>query len=397
LHVGAARRCDVATREAACAYGPDTDELSSEQVLRGVLLVFLLTLSSLQGAAAAPGRSDDVANLSITGSASAQQVVVGSHVTATFTVTNAGPNSATRSAVHVSAGPSVLVGASLSGSTCTVTPASADCPYPDPLGVGASYQVTVEAAPTTNGTLRLHASVRAREDDPSTTDNGVTVTVAVVVPDTEAPSSVAISRLPPFETPISFPVRWSGTDAISGIASYVVRYRAASWHGAFGPFKSWKQTADRQATFTALPGYTYCFSVDATDKAQNVSPWSSETCTADISSAKSFHRSPGWGLLNSKQSVRGVVLSSEKPGATLTLGQVAARRLLLYVSTCTTCGKVEILWRGRHLKTISLKAVKPVYGKTVVLLAARNLETGTLTLKVVTGKVQIEGIGISRV
>jgi Domain of unknown function DUF11 len=365
--------------------------------LRGVLLVLVLTLSSLQGAAAATHRSDDVASLTITGSASAQQVTVGSHVTATFVVTNAGPNSATHSVVRVSAVPNVLVTASLSGSTCTVTPASAVCPDPEPLGVGASYQVTVEAAPTAKGTLRLHALVHAKEDDPSTTDNAVTVTVPVVLPDSEPPSSVAISRLPAFETPIAFPVRWSGTDAISGIASYAVRYRAASWRGTFGPLETWKQTADKQATFTALPGYTYCFSVDATDKAGNVSPWSDETCTADVSSAKIFHRSQGWELRSSKPAVRGVVLSSEKAGATLTLGKVAARHLVLYASTCATCGKVEILWRGRHVKTVSLKSAKPVYKKTVAVLGVRNLETGTLTLKVVAGKVEIEGLGSSRV
>jgi hypothetical protein len=84
--------------------------------------------------------------------------------------------------------------------------------------------------------------------------------------DTTPPSSSATS--PASTTSDSFVVSWSGTDNLSGIATYDVQYRV----GSSGSWSSWLSgVSESSAVFgPASPGQTYYFQVRATDNAGNL-------------------------------------------------------------------------------------------------------------------------------
>jgi hypothetical protein len=92
-----------------------------------------------------------------------------------------------------------------------------------------------------------------------------------IVLDTLAPTSSAASPTSSQQT--SFVVTWSGTDVLSGIASYDVQYRA----GRDGVWTLWlSATSDTSAVFgpnapvAIVRGQTYFFQVRAADRAGNV-------------------------------------------------------------------------------------------------------------------------------
>ena len=71
----------------------------------------------------------------------------------------------------------------------------------------------------------------------------------------------------------AFKVSWSGTDNVSGIASYDVRFRDNTLGGS--AWFSWlSATTANSASFPGLDGHSYTFQVQALDKAGNLAPWS---------------------------------------------------------------------------------------------------------------------------
>jgi hypothetical protein len=87
-----------------------------------------------------------------------------------------------------------------------------------------------------------------------------------IILDTAPPSSGAAS--PASTASVSFVVSWSGTDSLSGIATYDVQYRV----GGSGSWSSWlSRVSESSAVFgPAIPGQTYYFQVRAMDKAGNL-------------------------------------------------------------------------------------------------------------------------------
>lgn len=100
------------------------------------------------------------------------------------------------------------------------------------------------------------------------------VVVGSGIGDQTAPAS-AVLPLPVYSSAPEIPVRWAGKDDPkgSGLASYDVQYRIIPQ----GSWTDWKSaTADLQATFEGLDGYTYGFRSRARDAAGNVEAWSEE-------------------------------------------------------------------------------------------------------------------------
>ncbi|MBC7261111.1 MAG: fibronectin type III domain-containing protein, partial [Chloroflexi bacterium] len=90
-------------------------------------------------------------------------------------------------------------------------------------------------------------------------------------------SSVKIDRTPPssyaftdrYSPSPSFTVRWDGSDAASGIASFDVQYK----EGTAGAWQDWATSLDpsqRSKLFTGVRGMTYYFRTRARDRAGNV-------------------------------------------------------------------------------------------------------------------------------
>jgi hypothetical protein len=86
------------------------------------------------------------------------------------------------------------------------------------------------------------------------------ITVDLVPPESR------VRELPPEVDSLSFQVTWSGTDDLSGIAAYSVRYK----DGVAGEWKNWlTDTPETAAVFTGKSRHTYCFASSALDRAGN--------------------------------------------------------------------------------------------------------------------------------
>jgi tartrate-resistant acid phosphatase type 5 len=101
-----------------------------------------------------------------------------------------------------------------------------------------------------------------------------------------APSS-SVTALPNTQPSSPFAVAWSGTDAMSGIASFDIQSRddgstPPGGTGTPGDWTPWRpDTTETTATFTGAQAHRYCFRSRATDVAGNVEAWPDgpDTCT----------------------------------------------------------------------------------------------------------------------
>ena len=102
-----------------------------------------------------------------------------------------------------------------------------------------------------------------------------------IVMDTVSPSSSATS--PATTISLSFAVSWSGSDGLSGVASYDVQYRV----GSGGAWTDWllgttsiSETFDPASAVSLVRGETYYFRVRAHDTAGNVEAYPSSPDTS---------------------------------------------------------------------------------------------------------------------
>ena len=90
---------------------------------------------------------------------------------------------------------------------------------------------------------------------------------------------------------------WFGGYSSSVVTSHDVRWRRARWDGTFGAWTTpprWQRTAATGAGLSMRPGYTYCVSVRARNKAKQLSGWTGGRCLARALDDRSLARSAGW-------------------------------------------------------------------------------------------------------
>lgn len=221
--------------------------------------------------------------------------------------------------------------------------------------------------------------------------------------DTVAPTRSTTGPTAAFTVGTSTPVKWSGADASSGLASFDVRHRRAPYTGDFGAYTTmWSAVTVTNRNFTTLvPGYTYCFSSRARDVAGNVSAWSTEKCTAAPLDDVSLVTSAGWTRATGVPAFyRTTYTQTSTLNARLTRTGVQAKRIAIVATRCPTCGKVEIYRGTTMVATVSLyngtsqnQWLSPAYVATGVS------PTSTLSIKVISpsGKtVRIDGLAVSR-
>jgi alpha-tubulin suppressor-like RCC1 family protein len=210
--------------------------------------------------------------------------------------------------------------------------------------------------------------------------------------------TATLQALPTYSSTDRVGLAWSGK-GLSPVATYDVRYRRAAWNGSFGSFTTWRSaTTSMGATFSASPGYTYCYSVLARDTLGAVSSWTAERCTAVPLDDRSLTRSGSWTAGTSSSYYRSTYLRSSSYGASLTRTGVKAKSIALLVTTCSTCGKVNVYWGSTLLKTVNLYSSTTVTRKLIGVKVFSSATTGTLKIKVVTSgkKVYIDGVAIRR-
>ncbi len=220
--------------------------------------------------------------------------------------------------------------------------------------------------------------------------------VAPFAADTSPPTGVGVAGVAfgaPFVTSDRFTVSLTAGDP-SGIASYRVRRRQASYGGSLGSYQT-SLTTSPSFTFRGTPGYTYCFSVAATDAAGNTSAYSNEKCTAlplrntQLSHKGSWAKKTGSGYYLSSYSL------SYRKGSEVVRTGVAARRIALLVTKCPGCGTVQVFFNGTSLKKASLASSVTRKKQLVYVMPFSSLRSGTVKVRVVSaGKpVRVEGLG----
>ncbi|MDP2930237.1 MAG: lamin tail domain-containing protein, partial [bacterium] len=97
---------------------------------------------------------------------------------------------------------------------------------------------------------------------------------AQIILDT-TPPLVQFNSLAQIQTSTGFNISWSGSDAISGILEYHLKFREEPETEP----ESWQTISGQNYQFSGLNGKTYYFKIRAKDNAGNLSEWSSEIST----------------------------------------------------------------------------------------------------------------------
>jgi hypothetical protein len=223
---------------------------------------------------------------------------------------------------------------------------------------------------------------------------------AVATADATAPTAVVTAPVALFQASRSIAVRWRATDADSPSGlRYTVRYRSAAWNGAFSGYATLAAgTTATSATATGAVGREYCFSVQATDPAGNVSAWSAARCTVVPMDDRSLAVVRGtWNRLKASADYLGTVTRTTLVGAQLRAVSTRSRHLALVVTTCATCGSVGVYVAGKLWRTVSTASARTRY-KVVIALPVLPLGTRTVVLRAATrGKaVNIDGLGVAQ-
>jgi alpha-tubulin suppressor-like RCC1 family protein len=213
------------------------------------------------------------------------------------------------------------------------------------------------------------------------------------------PGAAMTATLPAWLSTTRVALRWHGWPAFAAVTSYDVRYRRTRWDGV-GSWVLWlSQASATAATFSASPGYTYCFTVRARDADGLVSDWTGEECTAVPLDDRSFTRTGSWTAGTGSAYYRSTYLRTSTNGATLTTPRLTAYWVALRATTCPTCGTVRLNWGSSLLKTISLYSPARVESRFIPVLAPAGYEEelpaqGRLAIRVVSSgkEVTIDGV-----
>jgi hypothetical protein len=192
---------------------------------------------------------------------------------------------------------------------------------------------------------------------------------------------------------------WFGGYSSSVVTHYDVRWRRARWDGTFGGWTyppRWQRTAATGAGLSMQPGYTYCLSVRARNKAGQLSSWTGSRCLARALGDRSLARSTGWAAKTASGYSGRTYLATKTKGASLTRTSARVRRVGVVASTCRTCGSVAVLVDGKRIGTVSLAG--PFRRSHVLMLPAFTRKHATVTLRVRSSgaPVRIDGLVLSR-
>lgn len=192
-------------------------------------------------------------------------------------------------------------------------------------------------------------------------------------------------------------LRWTGTDTGgAGVDSYDVRVRYASPYGAFSAYTqpaSWQGLRTSALNVKLSQGYTYCYAVRARDKAGNLGGWSTERCATSALDDRALSVSTGVVRGASTAYTYGTYSRATTTARTFTRTGIQARRLAVVVTTCPTCGSIDVTHAGVYLGRISLTSTTTRVKQLRWLLLQSTTRTGTVSLRTLnTRPVVIDGL-----
>jgi hypothetical protein len=219
--------------------------------------------------------------------------------------------------------------------------------------------------------------------------------LAVSTPDISGPA-VRLGGVRATTLGASVTPSFTATDANNGVASYTLSYRRAADNSGFSAPTTLTLTAPR--AIAVAKGYTYCFSVRATDRAANVSAPTAEQCTVVPLDDRSLTRSSTFATVTGSAFYAGTAMRATAKGATLTRPSVTSvRQLFLVATTCPTCGTLDVLVGSTRVASVNLASTTTANRK-VIALPAFSVRSGTVTLRVTSsGKtVYVDGLGVRK-
>jgi hypothetical protein len=225
--------------------------------------------------------------------------------------------------------------------------------------------------------------------------SGDVLSVAVSTPDTTAPTGVKLAGVPATTLATTVTPTFSATDAMNGVATYTLLTRKAAYNGSFGASTATVLTAARAVA--VAKGYTYCFSVRATDRAGNVSAATAEQCTSVPMDDRMLARSSTFTPVTSSAYYASTGMRTTTRGATLTRGVTATKQLYLVVTTCPSCGTLDVLVGSARIGAVNL-ASRTTVNKKVIALPPFSTRNGTVTLRVTSRSkmVLVDGLGVRK-
>jgi hypothetical protein len=226
-----------------------------------------------------------------------------------------------------------------------------------------------------------------------------TPTVDLTVVDV-APPALGIAGIPAFTQLPSQRFTYSAVDNKAGVGSFDVRWMRTPTTGTPGGWNypaSWQRTAATTQTLSALTeGFTYCFSVRARDRLNNLSGWSQPLCTAKMVDDRNLSASSGWYRPGGVSGYyHGTFSRSSTAGATLRRSGTFTR-VAFTALRCRGCGNVLVYSGATRIGSLSLNSATTSLTSWVSpVLTSR---TAVVTLKVTTSghPVSIDAFGLAR-
>jgi hypothetical protein len=149
---------------------------------------------------------------------------------------------------------------------------------------------------------------------------------------------------------------------------------------------------------TPVPGSTYCFRVATVDALGNAT-WSAERCTAAPVDNPSLTGS-GWTRKTGQTGYyRKTFSTTTTKGRVLTLANVRASRVSVWVTTCSTCGSVEVRYGGKLVYSGSLysRSTRKMVLKEKNFGAIQALGNVTIKVTSANGKVvTVDAVGVAQ-
>lgn len=223
-------------------------------------------------------------------------------------------------------------------------------------------------------------------------------------PDSTAPTATlsAIGQSP-VTLGATATLAWTGSDpavalhTTSGVGSFDVRYRSVTatrgWSGYTYP-AAWQRTTARHASLSLAMGAEYCVSVRARDVAGNTSAWSAQRCVLRAADDRALLTSSA--RRTSTHYFNHTYTRTSTAHATLHRAGVTAGRVALVVTTCATCGSIDVYLAGHRLGRISTHS-SATHFQQVRWLPAGVVRSGTLELRAVASThVYIDGFVTTR-
>ena len=220
----------------------------------------------------------------------------------------------------------------------------------------------------------IHTLYAASKDTAGNEETIKTITFKI----DKTPPVAQVSPLPNFQGASTFTVSWSGTDNLSGVKDYDVRYRQAASNGSFGSYTTWfSHTTSTSSSFTAPAGSTTCFSVKARDNAGwSPAAWSAEQCTTVPLDDPALTRVGLWNTVTGSGYYGPSVSRTTSIGASVSVamrGQIIG----VLVTKQPGGGTVTLKWNGATKLTTSLSAAS-VQKQQLLTFNLGSVQSGTL-------------------